>query len=234
MLKYLPNFKGNSNMTQDELKQQVAKEAIKYVEADTIIGVGTGSTANFFIDELAKIKGKIEGTVASSEATAERLKGHGIPVFELNEVAEMSVYIDGADEADPGLNLVKGGGGALTREKIVLAVAKKFVCIADDSKKVNVLGKFPLPIEVIPMARSYVAREIVKRFGGEPVYRDQFVTDNGNIILDVHGLEITDPVALENELNGIVGVVTNGLFAARNADIFLCGSQNGVEVIESK
>lgn len=221
-------------MTQDELKQQVAKEAIKYVEADTIIGVGTGSTANFFIDELAKIKGKIEGTVASSEATAERLKGHGIPVFELNEVAEMSVYIDGADEADPGLNLVKGGGGALTREKIVLAVAKKFVCIADDSKKVNVLGKFPLPIEVIPMARSYVAREIVKRFGGEPVYRDQFVTDNGNIILDVHGLEITDPVALENELNGIVGVVTNGLFAARNADIFLCGSQNGVEVIESK
>lgn len=221
-------------MTQDELKQQVAKEAIKYVEADTIIGVGTGSTANFFIDELAKIKGKIEGTVASSEATAERLKGHGIPVFELNEVAEMSVYIDGADEADPGLNLVKGGGGALTREKIVLAVAKKFVCIADDSKKVNVLGKFPLPIEVIPMARSYVAREIVKRFGGEPVYRDQFVTDNGNIILDVHGLEITDPVALENELNGIVGVVTNGLFAARNADIFLCGSKNGVEVIESK
>lgn len=221
-------------MTQDELKQQVAKEAIKYVEADTIIGVGTGSTANFFIDELAKIKGKIKGTVASSEATAERLKKHGIPVFELNEVAEISVYIDGADEADGGLHLVKGGGGALTREKIVLAVAKKFVCIADDSKKVNLLGKFPLPIEVIPMARSYVAREIVKRFGGEPVYRNQFVTDNGNIILDVHGLEITDPVALENELNGIVGVVTNGLFAARNADIFLCGSQNGVEVIESK
>jgi len=223
-----------NQMTQDELKQQVAQEAIKYVEPDTIIGVGTGSTANFFIDELAKIKGKIEGAVASSEATAKRLRDHGIPVFELNEVTEMSVYIDGADEADGGLNLIKGGGGALTREKIVLAVAKKFICIADDSKKVNILGKFPLPIEVIPMARSYVAREIIKRFGGEPVYRDQFVTDNGNIILDVHGLEITDPVALENELNSIVGVVTNGLFAVRNADIFLCGSQNGVEVIESK
>ncbi len=220
-------------MTQDELKQQVAKEAIKYVEADSIIGVGTGSTANFFIDELAKIKGKIEGTVASSQATAERLKGHGIPVFELNEVAEISVYIDGADEADGSLHLIKGGGGALTREKIVLAVAKKFVCIADDSKKVSVLGKFPLPIEVIPMARSYVAREIVKRFGGEPVYRDGFVTDNGNIILDIHALEITNPVALEHELNGIVGVVTNGLFAVRKADIFLCGSKSGIEVIKA-
>lgn len=220
-------------MTQDELKQQVAKAAIEHVIPGTIIGVGTGSTANFFIDELAKIKGQIEGTVASSEASAERLKGHGIPVFDLNSVSEISVYIDGADEADPALHLVKGGGGALTREKIVLAVADKFVCIADDSKKVDLLGKFPLPVEVIPMARSYVAREIVKRFGGEPVLRDGFTTDNGNIILDIHGLQIVDPVAMETELNSIVGVVTNGLFAARKADVFLCGTANGVEVIEA-
>lgn len=220
-------------MTQDELKQQVAKAAIDYVVPDSIIGVGTGSTANFFIDELAKIKSTIEGTVASSEASAERLKAHGIPVFDLNEVPEISVYIDGADEADGGLHLVKGGGGALTREKIVLAVAKQFVCIADDSKKVNLLGKFPLPVEVIPMSRSYVAREIVKRFGGEPVLRNGFVTDNGNLIIDIHNLEISDPVGLENELNSIVGVVTNGLFAARKADVFLCGSQAGVEVIKA-
>ena len=186
-------------MTQDELKQKVAEAAIQYVVPDTIIGVGTGSTANFFIDELAKIKGTIKGAVASSEATAERLRSHGISVLDLNSVPEISVYIDGADEADAGLNLIKGGGGALTREKIVLAVAKQFVCIADDSKKVAVLGKFPLPIEVIPMARSYVAREIVKRFGGEPVLRDGFKTDNGNLILDVHGLQINDPVALEDE-----------------------------------
>lgn len=218
-------------MTQDELKQLVAKAAIHHVVPETIIGVGTGSTANFFIDELAKIKHTIEGTVASSEASAERLRKHGIPVLDLNSVSEISVYIDGADEADPGLHLVKGGGGALTREKIVLAVAKKFVCIADESKKVAVLGKFPLPIEVIPMARSYVAREIVKRFGGEPVLRDGFITDNGNIILDVHGLSITDPVAMETEINQIVGVVTNGLFARRKADVFLCGGKNGVETI---
>lgn len=218
-------------MTQDELKQLVAKAAIDHVVPETIIGVGTGSTANFFIDELAKIKHTIEGTVASSEASAERLRKHGIPVLDLNSVSEISVYIDGADEADPGLHLVKGGGGALTREKIVLAVAKKFVCIADESKKVAVLGKFPLPIEVIPMARSYVAREIVKRFGGEPVLRDGFITDNGNIILDVHGLNIADPVAMETEINQIVGVVTNGLFARRKADVFLCGGKNGVETI---
>ncbi|MFA6700293.1 MAG: ribose-5-phosphate isomerase RpiA [Thiomicrospira sp.] len=218
-------------MTQDELKQLVAKAAIDHVVPETIIGVGTGSTANFFIDELAKIKHTIEGTVASSEASAERLRKHGIPVLDLNSVSEISVYIDGADEADPALHLVKGGGGALTREKIVLAVAKKFVCIADESKKVAVLGKFPLPIEVIPMARSYVAREIVKRFGGEPVLRDGFITDNGNIILDVHGLSITDPVAMETEINQIVGVVTNGLFARRKADVFLCGGKNGVETI---
>lgn len=221
-------------MTQDQLKQKVAQAAIQYVVPDTIIGVGTGSTANFFIDELAKIKGSIKGAVASSEATAERLRGHGISVLDLNSVPEISVYIDGADEADDALNLIKGGGGALTREKIVLAVAKQFICIADDSKKVSVLGKFPLPVEVIPMARSYVAREIVKRFGGEPVLRNGFTTDNGNLILDIHGLQIADPVAMENELNSIVGVVTNGLFAARPADIFLCGTANGVETLTAK
>jgi ribose 5-phosphate isomerase A len=220
-------------MTQDEMKQQVAQAAIAYVVPGTIIGVGTGSTANFFIDALANIKGQIEGTVASSEATAKRLKDHGIPVLDLNSVDEISIYVDGADEADGGLHLVKGGGGALTREKIVAAVAKQFVCIADQSKKVGVLGKFPLPVEVIPMARSYVAREIVKRFGGEPVYREGFVTDNGNIILDVHGLSIVDPVKLENELNSIVGVVTNGLFAARPADVLLLGTANGVETIKA-
>ena len=220
-------------MTQDEMKQQVAQAAIAYVVPGTIIGVGTGSTANFFIDELAKIKGQIEGTVASSEATAQRLKAHGIPVLDLNSVDEISVYVDGADEADGGLHLVKGGGGALTREKIVVAVAKQFVCIADQSKKVGVLGKFPLPVEVIPMARSYVAREILKRFGGEPVYRDGFVTDNGNIILDIHGLSIVDPRKLENDLNSIVGVVTNGLFAVRNADVLLLGTPNGVETIKA-
>lgn len=218
-------------MTQDELKQLVAKEAIKHLEDDTIIGVGTGSTANFFIDELAKIKHRIKGTVASSEASAERLRKHGISVLDLNSVSEISVYVDGADEADPSLHLIKGGGGALTREKIVLAVAKKFVCIADESKKVDVLGQFPLPVEVIPMARSYVAREIVKRFSGEPVLRDGFTTDNGNVILDIHGLKITDPVALESEINHIEGVVTNGLFARRKADVFLCGGKNGVETI---
>ncbi len=220
-------------MTQDEMKLQVAQAAILYVVPGTIIGVGTGSTANFFIDELAKIKGQIEGAVASSEATAKRLAAHGIPVLDLNSVDEMSVYVDGADETDGGLHLVKGGGGALTREKIVLAVAKQFVCIADQSKKVGVLGKFPLPVEVIPMARSYVAREIVKRFGGEPVYRDGFVTDNGNVILDIHGLSIVDPLTLETELNNIVGVVTNGLFALRKADVLLLGTPNGVEVLKA-
>jgi ribose 5-phosphate isomerase A len=220
-------------MTQDEMKLQVAQAAIQYVVPGTIIGVGTGSTANFFIDELAKIKGKIEGAVASSEATAKRLTGHGIPVLDLNAVDEISVYVDGADETDSGLHLIKGGGGALTREKIVLAVAKQFICIADQSKKVGVLGKFPLPIEVIPMARSYVAREIVKRFSGEPVYREGFVTDNGNVILDIHGLSIVDPVKLETELNNIVGVVTNGLFAARKADVVLLGTPNGVEMLKA-
>ena len=218
-------------MTQDEMKQAVAKAAIDYVPAGTIVGVGTGSTANHFIDELARIKGRIEGTVASSEASAERLRGHGIPVLDLNTVDKLEIYVDGADESTRHLHLTKGGGGALTREKIVAAVADKFVCIADETKLVDRLGRFPLPVEVIPMARSYVAREIVK-LGGEPVLREGFVTDNGNLILDIHGLDILDPVSLEETLNNIVGVVTNGLFARRPADVLLLGTRNGVEVLE--
>ncbi|MFV2056453.1 MAG: ribose-5-phosphate isomerase RpiA [Thiohalomonadales bacterium] len=215
-------------MTQDEQKKAVAAAAIEYIPAGAVVGVGTGSTANFFIDELAKIKHKIETTVASSKASADRLKGHGIPVDDLNNVNEITVYVDGADETDEHRRLIKGGGGALTREKIVAAVAKQFVCIADESKLVNLLGKFPLPIEVIPMARSYVARELVK-LGGNPAYRDGFVTDNGNHILDIHGLEIVDPVSLEKALNNIVGIVTNGLFAIRSADVMLLGSPDGVK-----
>ena len=217
-------------MTQDEMKQAVARAAIEYIEVGSIVGVGTGSTANFFIDELAKIKGKIEGTVASSVASAERLKGHGIDVFDLNAVDGLSVYVDGADESNHYLHLVKGGGGALTREKIVAAASDRFVCIADESKLVHYLGKFPLPIEVIPMARSYVAREIVK-LGGEPVLRQNFTTDNGNIILDVHNWEIMEPVKLEQELNNITGVVTNGLFAMRPADVLLLGTKEGVKTL---
>jgi ribose 5-phosphate isomerase A len=219
-------------MTQDEMKKAVAQAAIEYVEAGSIVGVGTGSTANFFIDELAKIKHKIEGTVASSEASAKRLKAHGIEVFDLNSVSEIAVYVDGADEANKFLHLIKGGGGALTREKIVAAASKKFVCIADESKLVDVMGKFPLPIEVIPMARSFVAREIIKQIGGEPVLRQGFTTDNGNIILDVHNLEIMEPTKLEQILNNITGVVTNGLFAIKPANVLLLGTQNGVKVIE--
>ncbi len=218
-------------MTQDEMKQAVAKAAIDYVEAGTIIGVGTGSTANFFIDELAKIKHKIDGTVASSVASAERLHGHGIEVFDLNNVSEISVYIDGADETNRHLHLVKGGGGALTREKIVAAASRKFICIADDSKLVDVLGRFPLPIEVIPMARSFVAREIVK-LGGEPVLRDGFTTDNGNVILDVHNMDIMEPTKMEQALNNITGVVTNGLFAIKPADVLLLGGKDGVRVLD--
>lgn len=213
------------------MKQAVAQAAIEYVEAGTIVGVGTGSTANFFIDELAKIKHKIEGTVASSEASAERLKGHGIEVFDLNSVSEIAVYVDGADESNKFLHLVKGGGGALTREKIVAAASKKFVCIADESKLVDVMGKFPLPIEVIPMARSLVAREIIKQIGGEPVLREGFTTDNGNIILDVHNLEIMEPTKVEQILNNITGVVTNGLFAIKPADVLLLGTPDGVKTI---
>lgn len=218
-------------MTQDELKQAVARAALQYVEEGTIVGVGTGSTANYFIDYLAEMKSRIEGTVASSEATRTRLESHGIPVYDLNAVDEIPVYVDGADEADPNLCLIKGGGGALTREKIIAAVAQKFVCIADGSKKVPVLGQFPLPVEVIPMARSHVARELVK-LGGDPVYRESFVTDNGNIILDVHNMQIAQPIKLEHQINNIVGVVTNGLFAARSADVLLLGTENGVESIE--
>jgi ribose 5-phosphate isomerase A len=218
-------------MTPDEKKQQVAHAALEHVVEDTVIGVGTGSTANHFIDALATIKHKIEGTVASSEATAQRLKAHHIPVFDLNAVNEISVYIDGADEATRNMHLTKGGGGALTREKIVAAVSKRFVCVADDSKLVDVLGKFPLPVEVIPMARSYVAREIVK-MGGKPIWREHFVTDNGNMILDVHGMEIVDPIALETELNNITGVVTNGLFARRPADLLMLGSDKGVLIFD--
>lgn len=218
-------------MTQDELKKAVAQAAVDYIRSlqldRPIIGVGTGSTANYFIDALAQIKGQLEGTVASSEATATRLRAHHIPVFDLNSVAGFDIYVDGADEIDPAFHLIKGGGGALTREKIVAAVAKTFVCIADDSKMVPVLGRFPLPIEVIPMAQSYVARALVK-LGGRPVLRENFVTDNGNIILDVHDLEIKHPCDLEQQINQIVGVVTNGLFAQRGADLVLIGTQNGV------
>ncbi|MCA1804123.1 MAG: ribose-5-phosphate isomerase RpiA [Xanthomonadaceae bacterium] len=217
-------------MNQDELKKQVAEAALEYVEAGTIIGVGTGSTANMFIDALARIKGKIEGTVASSNASAERLKSHGIPVLDLNSVSELSVYIDGADETTKHLHLIKGGGGALTREKIVAACSRKFVCIADQSKLVDVLGAFPLPIEVIPMARSYVARQLVK-LGGAPELRTGFTTDNGNVILDVHNLDILDPVKMETEIGLITGVVTVGLFARRPADVLLLGTPDGVQTL---
>jgi ribose 5-phosphate isomerase A len=218
-------------MTQDELKQAVAKAAADYVAANvppgSIVGVGTGSTANFFIDELARIKDRIAAAVASSEATKKRLEGHGIKVLDLNEVSRMPVYVDGADEITARLEMVKGGGGALTREKIVAAVADKFVCVCDQSKLVGTLGKFPLPVEVIPMARAYVARELEK-LGGQPKLREGFVTDNGNLILDVHGLAITAPADFETRLNQIVGVVTNGLFARRGADLLLLATQEGV------
>jgi ribose 5-phosphate isomerase A len=220
-------------MTQDELKKQVAEAALKYVVEDAVVGVGSGSTVNLFIDALAAIKGRIEGAVAASEASAERLKKHGIRVFDLNSVNELPVYVDGADEITEHLHMIKGGGGALTREKIVAAVAQTFVCICDSSKLVPVLGKFPLPLEVIPMARSYVGREMLKR-KAQPVLRENFRTDNGNLILDCHGLGILDPVALETELNGITGVVTNGLFARRGADVLLLGTPDGVKTYKKK
>ena len=224
-------------MTQDELKQAVGQAAVDILlpqlEDQSIIGVGTGSTANCFIDALARHKGNFDGAVASSEATAERLKQHGIPVYDLNSVAALDFYVDGADEANQHLELIKGGGAALTREKIVAAVARTFICIADASKLVSTLGDFPLPVEVIPMARSHVAREIVK-LGGDPVYRHGVVTDNGNVILDVHNMQIHDPRGLEEQLNAIVGVVCNGLFAARPADILLLGTAQGVKRMERK
>jgi ribose 5-phosphate isomerase A len=219
-------------MTQDERKQAVARAALDFVEAGTIVGVGTGSTANHFIDALAGIKHKIDGAIASSEESARRLAAYGIPVMDLNSVSELAVYVDGADETTKHLSLIKGGGGALTREKIVAAVAAKFVCVVDDTKLVDRLGAFPLPIEVIPMARSYVARRIV-RMGGHPELRVGFTTDNGNVILDVHNLDILEPAKLESELNQIVGVVCNGLFALRPADVLLIGRDSGVECFEA-
>ena len=217
--------------TQDEQKREVAQAAIQHIPIGSIVGVGTGSTANYFIDELAKIKHRIDGAVASSDDTAQRLKNHHIEVLDLNNVSDMPVYVDGADEITEHLHMIKGGGGALTREKIVAATAKIFVCVADQSKLVSVLGAFPLPVEVIPMARSYVARKIVQ-LGGHPVLREGFITDNGNVILDVHGLKILNPTELEMDLNQITGIVTNGLFAKRGADVLLLGTDNGVRTID--
>ncbi len=222
-------------MTQDELKRAVAKAAFDYVESkledDTVIGVGTGSTANYFIHELGKIANRISGTVASSEESARRLKEYKIPVYDLNSTGILEIYVDGADEANDHLQLIKGGGAALTREKIIAAASREFVCIADKSKLVKVLGEFPLPVEVIPMARSHVARQLVK-LGGDPVYREGCVTDNGNHIIDVYNLEILEPRKLEQDINQIVGVVTNGLFAERGADLLLLGTENGVETLK--
>ena len=218
-------------MTQDDMKKAAAIKALDYIKADTIVGVGTGSTVNHFIDALATIKDKIIGAVSSSDASTERLKSYGIEVFDLNNVDGIDVYVDGADEINPHMHMIKGGGAALTREKIVAAVAKTFVCIADDSKQVPMLGAFPLPVEVIPMARSYVARELVK-LGGDPAYRQGVITDNGNVIIDVHNLEILDPKALENSINAIVGVVTNGLFANRPANVLIIGSADGTKIIK--
>lgn len=217
-------------MTQEELKQAVARAAVKYVPDGGVLGVGTGSTVNFFIEELAKIRHRFEGAVASSEVTAQRLKTAGIRVVDLNGVNELPVYVDGADEVTRHLTMIKGGGGALTREKIVAAVARKFICIADESKLVGVLGKFPLPVEVIPMARSYVARKLAA-LGGQPELRQGLTTDNGNVILDVHGLQILNPVELEANLNQITGVVANGIFAKRPADVLLLGAGSGVQTI---
>lgn len=217
-------------MDQEALKKAVAEAALSYVKPGRIVGVGTGSTANYFIDALASMKHDIVGAVASSEASAERLKRHGIRLFNLNEVDDIPVYVDGADEVNHHREMIKGGGGALTREKIVAAVAETFVCIVDESKRVKMLGKFPLPVEVIPMARAYVGRRLTA-MGGQPRYRDGFVTDNGNIILDVYNIDISRPIKLEQQINNIVGVVTNGLFAWRPADVVLMGSSRGVETL---
>ena len=219
-------------MTQDEQKRAVAQAALKYAQ-EGVIGVGSGSTVNLFIDALAAVKGRIEGAVAASEASAERLKKHGIRVFDLNSVNGLDVYVDGADEVTENLHMIKGGGGALTREKIIAAVAKQFICICDASKLVGVLGKFPLPVEVIPMARSHVGREMLRR-GAQPVLRENYKTDNGNLILDCHGLTLLDPPAMEVELNNIAGVVTNGIFARRPADVLLLAEPGGVRTISAK
>jgi ribose 5-phosphate isomerase A len=220
-------------MTADRKKQMAADAALNYVEEDTIIGIGTGSTVNLFIDALAARKLRIRGAVSSSEASTTRLKSHRIDVLDLNATGDLDLYVDGADESDPHLRLIKGGGGALTREKIIAAASRRFVCIADESKLVDVLGRFPLPVEVIPMARSYVARQLVL-LGGHPVWRERTVTDNGNHIIDVHNMHITDPVALENTINQIIGVVTVGLFAKRGADVLILGADAGVKTIDTK
>jgi ribose 5-phosphate isomerase A len=216
-------------MTQDEMKKEAGWAALKYVEKDSIVGVGTGSTVNHFIDALGTIKDDIKGAVSSSEASTEKLKGLGIEVFDCNEVSNLDVYVDGADEINAARDMIKGGGAALTREKIVAAISDKFVCIVDGTKAVDVLGEFPLPIEVIPMARSYVAREMVK-LGGDPVYREGVVTDNGNVILDVHGMQITNPKEMEDKINAIAGVVTVGLFAHRGADVVITGTPQGAKI----
>ena len=220
-------------MSTDNQKQSAAQAALQYVSPESIIGVGTGSTAEYFVQALATIKNKIEGAVTSSSKTAAALKAQGIKIIDLNSVSELPLYVDGADEINNHLQMIKGGGGALTQEKIVAAVAKKFICIADQSKLVSLLGNFPLAIEVIPMARSYVARMLVKR-GGFPVYREGFITDNHNVILDVYNLDMANPVKLEAELNNITGVVSNGLFAARPADILLLGTASGVQTLTAK
>lgn len=217
-------------MNQDDLKRQAAEKALEFLPSGGVLGVGTGSTVNHFIDLLADVKGRFDGAVSSSEASTERLKAIGMPVLDLNSTGELEVYVDGADESNHQLHLIKGGGGALTREKIIAAASKQFVCIADASKLVHVLGKFPLPVEVIPMARSYVARQLV-RLGGNPVLREDFVTDNGNVILDVHGLQIMEPMKLESEINDIVGVVTVGIFANRPADVLILGDEEGAKTI---
>ena len=223
-------------MNQDQLKLAVAQAALDYIApkltANSVLGIGTGSTANFFIDGLAALKGQFKSAVASSEASAERLRGHGILVQDLNDTNGLDLYIDGADETNANLELIKGGGAALTREKIVAAAAKEFVCIADESKQVETLGQFPLPVEVIPMAREYVARELT-RLGGTPVYREGVITDNGGLILDVKGLSITAPCELERQINQITGVITNGLFALRPADILLLGTASGVKTLKA-
>lgn len=222
------------HVNQDDMKQAVARAALERIkprlEPDSVIGIGTGSTANYFIDALAEIKAQVDATVASSEASAERLRGHGLPVYDLNAVDRVDFYVDGADESNRALQLIKGGGGALTREKIVAAVASEFICICDASKLVHTLGEFPLPVEVIPMARSHVARQLVE-LGGDPVYREGFVTDNGNIILDVYNFPVPAPLETETRINGITGVVTNGLFAHRPADVLLLGTAGGVETL---
>ena len=220
-------------MTQDELKKAAAHAALDYIVDGSIVGVGTGSTVNHFIDALAGMRERIRGAVSSSEASSRRLAAHGIEVLDLNGIESLPVYVDGADEIDGGFAMIKGGGGALTREKIVAAVSERFICICDASKRVDVLGRFPLPVEVIPMARSHVAREL-RRLGGEPRVREGFLTDNGNLILDVHGLHITDPVATETYINQIVGVVTNGLFAERGADVLLLAGAGGVERLQAR